>query len=257
MNHIKLFCQLLFLCLLLSCQNQKTDKPNEIMDPQSTAELITLWQSTTDENRLKGFSFVQETHQIDSTGKADTSTWYEFIQYPNFFRIDFGDKEEQNRVLYRNDSLYSMKGGEIVERRRSIQEFMIMEGSVYTEPVDTVLSMLKEVGTDVTKFRTTQYQGRKTYVIGAEEGDSLSSQVWLDAEMKNTTRRFMKSRRGSIIEARYSDFQMIDGHLIESWLEFYVNDKLVQTERYNDIKVNPDFDPRIFDPKAFGEAYWY
>ena len=106
-------------------------------------------------------------------------------------------------------------------------------------------------------FYTTNYKGRKTYVVGAMPNDSITPQVWLDAEWRNSVKRISKTRSGKVLKVTYDDFQNVDGYFIESWLEFYVNDTLVQTERYNDIKVNPNLDSSVFDPQLFGQSYWY
>ncbi len=224
--------------------------------PKNTANLIRYWQDRYQEQQLQAFTFVQETIRFREE-TSDTSTWYEAIQYPDHFRMDFGDKENLNRNLYRNDSIYVMRKGEEVHRGSEIQEFMIMEGSLYTSPVDTTLAKLRAVGTNPDLFYQTEYKGRSVFVIGAEAEDYQSSQVWLDTERRYTVRRFSQLSDGRLMEVTYDDFKLIDGHHIESWLEFYLDGKLFQTERYQNIQVNPQLDSAIFDPSLWKDHYWY
>ena len=43
----------------------------------------------------------------------------------------------------------------------------------------------------------------------------------------------------------------LGGGYSESLAYFYINDKLVQVEKYHDMKVDADIDNSIFDPKNF------
>lgn len=225
--------------------------------PASVTQLIQYWKSTEDANRLEAFTFVQETIRFREGESPDTSTWYEAIQYPNNFRIDFGEKDNQNSNLYRNDSIYVVRDGKTVHQGAQIQEFMILEGALYTLPVDSTLAKLKAVGIDIQLFDTTTYQNRLTYIVGAKKGDLTRSQIWLDAERRYAVRRFSKTKQGGLMEVKYDDFKNIDGHWVESWLEFYVDGTLVQTERYYDIDVKPKLSDGVFEPKGFWKKYWY
>lgn len=225
--------------------------------PDNTRDLIAYWKDQYSDEQLEAFTFVQETIRFVEGAPNDTSTWYEAIQYPNLFRMDFGDRKSLNRNLFRNDSIYVLRNGELVHRGKEIQEFMILEGATYAVSVDSTLTMLKDIGLNTDYFYTIINKGRKTFVIGAQRGDSISPQIWVDAEWRNSVKRISKSKSGGTLKVIYDDFKMIDGYMLESWLEFYLDDILIQTERYNDIKVNPKLDPKIFDPTQFQKVYWY
>lgn len=219
--------------------------------------LITYWKDRYSDNRLKSFSFVQETVQYRSDGTVDTSTWHELVEYPDRFRIDFRERDAGNTNLFRNDSIYVFRDNKEVHRGREVQGFMVMEGSVYDSPVDSTLSRLQEIGVDTEKYYTTTHQGRHTYVIGAHPGDTTSVQIWLDRDRRNTVRRIMHTRDGSPLLVVYDDFKDFEGHDIETWLEFYLDGRLIQTERYNDVEINPEYDTGVFDPARCLDTYWY
>jgi len=225
-------------------------------EPNTTRNLISYWKDRFTNNRLKAFSFVQETIRFLENGQ-DTGTWYEAVEYPDNFRIVFGEKDSRSTNIYRNDSVYVYRQGKLKRAGRQVQEFMIMEGSVYSNPVDTTMAKLRETGVDPSLFHVCHYQGRKTYVIGAEEGDLGKAQVWLDAERRSTIRRFMMLSDNRLMEVRYSDFKNFGEHDIESWLEFYIDGELIQTERYYDIRIVSGFDPEVFDPSMCLDRYWY
>ena len=224
----------------------------------STKELISYIKENNNENHLKAFTFIQETIRFNQEGKAqDTSTWYEAIRYPKDFRIDFGDSEKGNANINRNDSVYVYRGNKLVHSGPEIQEFLILEGGVFYYSVDETIERLESLGINTNIFTKSQYKGNDVYVIGAIENDFSKPQIWLDAKELYSVRRFSKGKKGELFEVRYDDYKDINGYKIETWIEFYMDGKLIQTERYNEIDVKPNLDDKIFDPNLFGKQYWF
>ena len=52
------------------------------------------------------FSFSQTTEIYRNDSLKRSETWYENIKFPNNFRIDFGDPDSGNAVIFKNDSSY-------------------------------------------------------------------------------------------------------------------------------------------------------
>ena len=227
-------------------------------EPHSTANLIKYWKARYATERLQSLSFDQETIRYDSLGRSiDTSVWYEAIKYPKLFRIDFNEKPSSNTNIYRNDSVYVIRRDSLVRINKQIQEFMILEGALYTEPLDSTLGMLRDSGIDPEIFSETNYNGRRTYIIGAPPNTFTKPQMWVDAENRYVVRRWSRSRDGSLMEVRYEDFMVLEGHWIETWLEFYQRGRLIQTEKYFNLKVNKELDDRIFQHSHYKNHYWY
>lgn len=224
----------------------------------STLNLVTYMKKYKSINHLKQFTFIQETIRFNQEGKAqDTSTWYEAIRYPKDFRIDFGDPNKGNANINRNDSVYVYRGNKLVHSGPEIQEFLILEGGLFYYSADETIERLESLGIDTKIFSKSQYKGKEVYVIGAIENDFSKPQIWLDAKELYSVRRFSKGKKGELYEVRYDDYKDIGGYKIETWIEFYADDKLIQTERYNQIDVNPNLDDNIFNPNLFGNHYWF
>ena len=54
----------------------------------------------------KTFSFNQTTEIYRNDSLKRSETWYENIKFPNDFRIDFGNPDSGNAVIFKNDSSY-------------------------------------------------------------------------------------------------------------------------------------------------------
>ena len=59
----------------------------------------------------KTFSFNQTTEIYRNDTLRRSETWYENIKFPNDFRIDFGNPDSGNAVIFKNDSSYLFRGG--------------------------------------------------------------------------------------------------------------------------------------------------
>lgn len=223
---------------------------------QSTRELIDTWKSDTSFKHLMAFTFKQETIRFKDSLSSDTSTWYEAIQFPDKFRIDFGLKTE-NSNLYRHDSLYVLRKGEVVHKDEQIQDFMIMSGGFYYYNTSVAIKKLQLSGIDTKQFSKSKYKEREVYVIGGDGVNLNSAQIWVDVERRVVLRQVLKGNDSQFTEVRFELFKKIDGHWIESWLEFYREGRLIQTERYYDIQVHPKLNPGIFSPSRFSKIYWY
>lgn len=227
-------------------------------DLSTTRELLEYIIEKEKPGHLRSFTFIQQTVRFDKEGQAsDTTLWYEAIRYPKDFRIDFGNPVNGNANVNRNDSIYVFRNKNLVHKGPEIQEFLILEGGLFYYPVQETLNRLKGLGIDPDLFGQDTYKGREVYIIGSKADDHTRPQVWIDAERFYVVRRFSKGKQGELYEVRYDDFRNIEGHWIESWIEFYVGDTLIQTERYTDIRVNPDLSDKVFDPNYFGKYYWF
>ena len=227
-----------------------------VYNAEDSKNLIAYWKDRYATSALESMNFKQETVAYKDA-QADTSIWYEAIQYPDKFRIDFGDKSSKNCNLYRSDSLYVFRDSSLKFKGPKIQDFLIMEGALYSYSVDSTISLLEKTGVDTELFYTTSYKAYDCYVIGGQPGDLSTSQIWLDKKNRLVVRRVSILPDGRKMEVRYDDFKQIDNHYVESWLEFYIDGILIQTERYYDIEVNQSFNASIFDPFGCLSTYWY
>jgi hypothetical protein len=226
--------------------------------PTTTSNCIAYLQDIHADNFLPSFTFVQETYRYREGGLVDTSIWYEAIQYPDKFRIDFGEPSEGNAVLYRSDSLYVFRNGEIKRAERQPQEFLLLEGGLHFYSLDSVLRRLGVFGIDTSVFNQAIFRGRPVYIIGAAPDQLDCPQVWLDAERHYIVRRITEQNDGNMYDVVYSKHREMGGHWIEGWVDFKTIDgKLIQAEKYQDITLEKSVPERFFSPEHVGKAHWH
>jgi hypothetical protein len=131
---------------------------------------------------------------------------------------------------------------------------MILGFDVYGQPVERTVSVLREEGFDLSKMREDTWQGRRVYVVGADAGDSTSKQFWVDAERLLFV-RMMEPAGGDkgTLEVRFDDYHPYGGGWVATTVTAMNGGKLVQSEKYTDVKVNVPIPDNRFDPNTLDQ----
>ena len=202
------------------------------------------------------FTFVQKTERYRNDSLVQTSTWYEALIYPDKFRIDFGDLKDGNAVIFRNDSVYNFRNGELKNKGLDKNDLTFLLGGLYFYPLDKVFAELKSLHYDLGKFREDSWNGREVFVIGASASGEKTNQLWIDKE-RLILLRMIKYDDNKKEEGIFGDHIQTGGGWSETSAIFYIDDKLIQKEFYRDCKANSPLDPTLFDPALFGKWNWH
>ena len=198
----------------------------------------------------KTFSFNQTTEVYHNDSLKRTETWYENIKFPNDFRIDFGSPDSGNTVIFKNDSSYFFRNGKRTGVRPDENDLVFLLGGMYFYSFDEVITKMKSLGYNLDKSHEDTWKGKGVYVIGAGKGEDSVNQIWLDKNNLNLV-RMLKFDTKQKEEGLFENHVKLGGGYSESLVYFYINDTLVQVEKYHDMKANVDIDNSIFDPKNF------
>jgi outer membrane lipoprotein-sorting protein len=203
----------------------------------------------------KTMTFVQQTGIYRNDTLQRSATWYEAAKFPHDLRIDNEDPRNGNATIYRKDSTYRFANGKLARVTAGTNPFIFFIGSLYNMPYESGIKFLQTEGFDLSKGYSTNWKERKTLVIGAVEGDTTSKQVWVDAEHLYVV-RYIEKTRGTVMDVRMSKQVPLGGGWTETWVEFYFDGKLRQTEKYSDMKADRILDDRLFEPTHFGQVHW-
>lgn len=199
---------------------------------------------------MSSFRFTQTTEAYRNDSLISTSTWYENVVYPDQFRIDFGDKTSGNTAIFTKDSVYRFRQGKLVRTTANEDNLTFLLGGMFFYSLDTVKAMLARMGFDPAKSYETKMENKPVYVIGAGNAEEKTNQLWIDKE-KLILVKFTRYENDQKEEGKFFDHKQFGNSWSETACDFYVNDTLIQKEKYYDCKANPVIDPRIFDPHNF------
>lgn len=198
----------------------------------------------------KTLSFNQTTEVYRNDSLKRTETWYENIKFPTDFRIDFGDPDSGKAVIYKNDSSYFFKDGKMAGVRPDENDLLFLLGGMYFYKFDDVVSKMKSYGYDLDKFHEDKWQGKEVYVIGAGKGEDSVNQLWIEKENFSPV-RMIKFENNNKEEAYFENHMELGGGYTETLVHFFINGKLIQVEKYHDLRANEEINSSIFDIKNF------
>jgi hypothetical protein len=200
-------------------------------------------------NWYRTFTFSQTTDIYRGDTLHMSQTWYEFIRFPDRFRMDFGDADSGNAAIFRGDSCYRFRKGRLVSATINNNEGLIfLMGGMYFYPLGRTLQILHDsLHYDLDRMHEDSYETRPVYVIGADKGDLITNQIWVDQENLFIV-RMIRSTPGQTLDARFAHYRQFGMGWSPMTCTFHLNGKLVQEETYQDARADIDFDNRIFDP---------
>ena len=190
------------------------------------------------------FTFDQTTQQYRNETLKKTQTWYEFIRFPDRFRMDFGDADSGNAAIFRGDSCYRFHDFKLASATINNNEGLIfLLGGMFFYPLDQVYKRLDDLHYDLTAGRLGHWQGRTTFIIGK----SGANQLWIDSERLCLV-RMLKVDGAQTLDARFDDYKPFEGGWGATKCSFYFNGKLVQVETYHHCKAEVPLGESLFDP---------
>jgi hypothetical protein len=129
---------------------------------------------------------------------------------------------------------------------------------IYHIAPESSAARLTRMGFDLSKMHEDTFLGRRVWAVGAERGDTVTPQFWIDAERLHMVRII---ERGQGAQGGVNDGQVISlrrhGNVwLEHELVFYTNGREMQREIYNDVVINPPLDMAIFEPDQYRRPSW-
>jgi hypothetical protein len=227
---------------------------SQSIKPKNGEELIGQMRDRYAGKWYRTLTFTQKTTLPD--GKVET--WYEALELPGKLRIDIAPLDSMKTILFRKDSVYAFERGALKEAKPLVHPLMVLGFDVYEAPVSETVRKLQGLHFDLSKLHQTTWQGRPTYVIGAEPGDILSPQFWIDVERLYFVRSLEPSKKNPkvINDTRFGRYIQLGGGWVETEVRFLANGQQKVKEEYMNPKANIKLDPVIFDPSVWKAPGW-
>jgi len=243
----------LFLPLLLLAASAPADPPKD------GVELIRQMHERYDGRWYRTVSFVQKTSYPD--GRSET--WYEAAEVPGKLRIDVAPVDSGNTIIFRNDSVYQFQHGRRSAAQAMTHPLMVLGFDVYAQPPEVTVRKLRELGFDLSRLRPDTWQGRKAWVVGNVEADTLAREFWVDQEQLLFVRMVQLAPRGAqapgkrtVGEIHFNRYEKLGNGWIAAEVAVFNNGEKVQMEEYRDIKADPPLPAGLFAAESWSPPDW-
>ncbi|HVF41163.1 MAG TPA: hypothetical protein VM939_14770 [Gemmatimonadaceae bacterium] len=191
------------------------------------------------------------------SGGESKSRWVQNLSVPGRLRIDFMPLASRSGMLILNNRVTTFDNGRRLETRRSIQPLLTLTADVYAIPPEVTLRRIDSLGVDLDKFHETRWQRKRVYVVGAEEGDLQSNQIWIDAERMLLLRLIQGERRAGrriVTDTRVGDYRNVEGFPVAFEYVSVRDGKPYFREVYENVRVNDPIPAAVFDPSRWSRS---
>lgn len=224
-----------------------------LSQPKSGVDIIQMMYNRYSQTWFHTVKFGQIATFYKNDSIEKTETWYESYLYPGNLIIKFEKSDSDNGILFRNDSLYSFKDGQITTKKLRIHDLVLLSLDAYVQEPEVTIKKLFFQGYDINKFSIVNSEGVDYYVIGAQENDSISNQFWIDTENLLFYRMIKTTEKGREMVV-FDKYEKYGGGWIEKEVYFYLNGKLSMDEKYFDIETDIPVDVSSFLPENFNKT---
>ena len=201
--------------------------------------------------------FAQTNTFYTQAGKEETSRWVENLSVPGKLRIDFEPLASKSGLLILNNRVTTFDNGRKIDTRRSIQPILTLTADVYAIPSAVTIRRLDSLNIDLDKFRTAKLDNKPVYVVGANDGDLESNQIWIDADRLLLVRIIQQNKTGArtvVTDTRVADYRDIDGFPVAHRYMSSRDGKPYFREQYENVRVNARVPAGIFDASRWGSV---
>jgi hypothetical protein len=201
--------------------------------------------------------FTQTNTIYMAGGKEITSRWEEHIAVPGRLRIDFLPLSDKSGMLIDDDDVMTFAAGKRTGRSKSIHPLLLLTVDVYAINPAVTLRRLDSLGVNRARFRVTEWEGRPTYVVGAVEMDTTSTQFWVDAERLLLVRWVKQEKRGKttvLTDTRVKAYKDVEGIPIPQEILVLHGGKPYFRERYDSVALNVPYVAKMFEPAKWSTA---
>lgn len=200
-------------------------------------------------------SFTQKTTRHLPNDSTRVDTWREWGAMPGRLRIEMGPPEAQNGAIYANDSVYGIRGGQVVARRAERNSLMVLGFDVYAQPVERTVEVLRDEGFLPGTLRTDSWNGKPAYVVSADV-NGAHREFWVDSETLLYVRSVepIPGTPPRVLDVRFENYKPYGGGWVAEHVDIRVDGKTVQEEAYENVKVNETFSPDLFIPEKWATA---
>lgn len=245
--------RLLLVCALATLAARA---PAQLAPPRDGRAVLERMHHAFDGKWYRTLSFDQHNTAYDSTGHETTSEWHEYLEEPGFLRIDREPASGRSGAIVRRDSVYAFENGTLARARGYVQAFAILLSDVYAQPVERTAHLLDSLGVALDKVHTVRDGARDVVVVGASDGDTTSTQFWVDTGTWLVTRIIQRDPRAPTpatldvhVLARATSVAVP----VETELLFLQNGRPVWREQYRNLRLDAPFPATLFDPAHFVE----
>jgi hypothetical protein len=130
----------------------------------------------------------------------------------------------------------------------------------HATPPDTTITQLAAQGIDLSKLHEDRWNGAKVWVVGAERGDTATSQFWIEQDRLLFVRVIEARNRPqaapSLLDLVFERYQPLGKGWVAPGVVIKLDGKEVQRDAYRDIRADAPLQADLYDTQTYHKAEW-
>ncbi|WP_266205322.1 LolA-like protein [Pontibacter kalidii] len=245
---------ILLLCLMLfpSLGFALAPKPKYKNGTEVIKAMYKRWQGKWYPN----FQFEQRAIFYENGQVSKEEVWQELYSQPGRLHIRFNGFESGNGVVFKNDSVFHFKDFELAAKMPQVHPLVLLSFDVYFLKPEESIAKLQQLNIDLGKVYESNWQGRKTIVVGTTNPeDANSPQFWVDKERLYVLRVITNSK-GSVRDVEMNNYQLLEEKWVATEIIFKTDGETTLREEYYNMRFPKSTDRSWFDPENFSNSRW-
>jgi hypothetical protein len=239
----------------------RAPKPAAVPTPpaiDTPRALVARMRDTWGQRFYRTMTFRQKNTLYRQDGGADASEWMEYQQVPRRLRVEFLPAGPKSGMLFRENKQFTFADGKLAGERQLVHALLLLSADVYALPVDTTMADIAALRMDTTRLSRATWEGRPAWVVGAEAGDTTTSQFWVDAERLLLVRVIQRSTNAqgrTTVSENHLTYQDVDSIPVPKVITFLRDGRPYWKEEYVEVRLNVPLDEALFDPTKWSERF--
>lgn len=216
--------------------------------PRNGLEVIGAMRRAHPAGSLKAVSFtidISDLRADSAVRRAATG----LIAFPGRSRIAYQPVSLKNAIVRDRERMAVFEAGKRVSYFTRVDVAHLLAYDVFAQRLDSTILWLDIARVRLGLARRDRWDGRDVWVVGAAEGDTTSTQFWVDDDRWRVLRVIQRDpRRPSVVlDVRYREFDSVMRVPLPSRIEIYRDGRHAETHQLSNIVANPKLPSRAFD----------
>lgn len=215
--------------------------------PRNGLEVIGAMRRAHPSRALRSLSFTVVAASPDAPTRVTRARTLATL--PGRFRTTTLPTSRKTATIRNQQRVAIFERGRRVVSRTRVDLATLLAYDVFAQGIDSTIRSLDVAGVRYGIARRDRLEGRRVWVVGAEENDFKSPQFWIDAEEWRLVRVIQPDLRrpNVIVDARFAEFSDVMGVPLATRVEVYRNGQWTERQTITDVAVNPMVPARAFD----------
>ena len=225
------------------------------MAPRNGLEVIGAMRRAHPSRELRSLAFTVSTEAFD-LARPRAAQSRAVAELPGKYRVTELPSSRRSGVVRNYQKMTVFDRGRRVASQNRVDLAMLLAYDIFAQGIDTTIKWLDVARVRFGVTRRAEFEGHDVWVVGALEGDTLSTQFWVDADRWHVLRVIQRDPRSprDLVDVRFTGFTDYLDIPVPTRITTYRAGRLEQQQLITNVAVNVTVPASAFDLAKWREV---